>query len=115
MRGQIAVTEIEPGRLAEARHVSEGVKAFVAEAPAPGGVEGAGERIADRVEVRGDVQPPDESVVAGVDDHGELAVLDQSREPTHQLGRAGPAREGHDVHGTGRGSRRGPGGWVRVS
>jgi hypothetical protein len=61
------------GRLAEARHVGEGVKALVAEAPAAGGVRGAGERIADRVEVRGDVQPPDERVVAGIDDHGELA------------------------------------------
>ena len=104
MRGQIAVAEIEPGRLAEARHVGEGVKALVAEAPAPGGVEGAGERVADRVEVRGDVQPPDEGVVAGIDDHGELAGVDQSREPTHQLGRAGPAREGHDVHGTATGA-----------
>ena len=47
MRGQIAVAEIEPRRLAEARHVGEGVKALVAEAPAPGGVKGAGERIAD--------------------------------------------------------------------
>src|SRR6185312_14079888 len=98
--GEIAVAEIEPGRLAETRHVGEGVKAFIAEAPAPSGVERAGERVADRVEVRGDVQPPDEGVVSGIDDHGELAGLDQSREPTHQLGRAGPAREGHDVHGT---------------
>ena len=57
MRGQIAVAEIEPGRLAEARHVGEGVEVRRG-GPSPGRVEGAGKRIADRVEVRGAAEHP---------------------------------------------------------
>jgi hypothetical protein len=55
--GEIAVAEIEPGRLAEADHLAEGAKGLVAEAPASSFVDEAAQRIADGVEVGRDVEP----------------------------------------------------------
>jgi hypothetical protein len=99
MRGQIAIAEIEPRRFAKARHPTKGVKRLVGQPPAACEVDHAGERVADRVEVGRNVEPPDLRVVARVDDDGQIARVEELGEPPHQLRGARAAREGHGVHG----------------
>src|SRR5262249_15054223 len=98
MRGEIAVTEIEPCRLAEADHLAERATALIAQAPAATLVDEPGQGIADRVEVGGDVQPPDQRVVARVADDGEHARFNQRIQASQELGGAGATGEGDEAH-----------------
>ena len=76
--GQVAVAEAEPrrsrrpnrrvARWRTARGASIACHALAGQAPAPLGVDGAGQRVRDGVEVGGDRQPVEHGVVAGVDD-----------------------------------------------
>ena len=61
-------------------------------------IEGAGEGIADRVEVRRHVQTPDQCVVAAVDEDRQVTRVDQTGETADQLGGAGAASESHRFH-----------------
>ena len=64
------------------------------EAPALRGVRSAGERVGDRVEVGGDVQPVELVVVGGVDDGDDIARRDGAHEPGEETGGADTTGEG---------------------
>jgi hypothetical protein len=66
VRGEVTVTQIEPRRFAEADDLSERAEALAAEPPAPVFVDPAAQRVANGVEVGGDVKPPDQRIVARV-------------------------------------------------
>ena len=78
--GEVAVTEVEPrrgGRRARRAHRLvagdglHGVPGLAGQAPAPVSVDGARQRVRDRVEVGGDRQPMEHGVITGVDDGGD--------------------------------------------
>ena len=111
MRGEVAIAQAEPAGLAEARHLLEGVEGLAAQPPALPLVDEAGERVADGVEIGGDVQAPELGVVAGIADDGERGGREQRRQPPQELGRARPTGEGGDPHRgpSGGGARRSAG------
>ena len=56
------------------------------------------ERVADGVEVGGNVKPPDHGIVARVTDDGEAPRGNERVQAPKKLGGACPAREGNDAH-----------------
>jgi hypothetical protein len=105
MSGEVAIAQVEPDRLAEARDLVESLEGLSGQAPALALVDDAAQGVADRVEVGRYVEAPDLGVVAGVDDDGEIARIDEAHEPAEQLGGAGAARERGDVHGNAESAR----------
>ena len=101
VRGQVPVAEVEPRRLAEASDPVERVERLAAKAPSAALVEEPAKRVADGVQVGGDVKSPDHRVVTGVADHEELPRRDEAREPPQELRRSGPAGEGDEGHARG--------------
>ena len=87
---EVLVAEPEPGGDVVARERVERGEGLAFEAPALRGVRRAGERVGDRVEVGGDVQPVELVVVAGVDDRDDLV----RRHGAHQS-RRGNGRHRH--------------------
>src|SRR5690349_13995427 len=98
VRGQVAIAQVEPYRLAEPPVLADALEATVDEAPAVPLVDHAGQGVADGAEIRRDVQAPDHRVVPGVDDDGQAARVEHASETTEQLGGSGAARERADLH-----------------
>ena len=79
---EVLVAEPEPGRHVVAVERVERRERLAFEAPALLGVRRAGERVGDRVEIGGDVQPVELVVVAGVDDGDDIV----RRHDAHESG-----------------------------
>ena len=98
MRREVLVAEAEPRVDAVALERTEGGEGLPGEAPAGLGVVGAGEGVGDRVEVGADEQPVEPVVVAGVDDHRDLARVDHVEQAAQEAGGSDATGERHD-HG----------------
>ena len=96
VEGEVAVAELEPGRLAEPRELPGGRPRLAFEAPPTLPVGQARQRVQDGVVVRADPEAVEVLVVAGVDDHGQVAGRDDELEPERQLGPADAAGERDD-------------------
>src|SRR6266851_7583192 len=96
MRCQIAVAEIEPVRTAERGEPFQSVKGFATESPALRGVDDAGKRIGDDVEVGRDFQAVESNVVAGVDDDRQCAGIHHLVQAEEEFGGAYAASQGGD-------------------
>src|SRR5262249_40649555 len=71
VRRQVAVAELEPGRLAEPAEGTEAGERLAGKPPAPLRIGAAGERVEDRVQIGRDVEPEELLVVPGVADDDE--------------------------------------------
>jgi hypothetical protein len=95
---EVAVAEAEPRVAAVALQRGHGVPGLVPQAPAAVGVDGAGHRVHDRVEVGADRQPVHLHVVGHVDHRGHVGRGDDPHQPGEQAGGPdAPAQDG-DAH-----------------
>ena len=92
--GQVPVAEVEPGDPAEPLERLHDAPGLAGQAPPGLGVDGVGQRVDHRVEVRGDVQPVEHGVVAGVDDGGDPAGVARPRPSPAAAGRRRLLRPG---------------------
>ena len=88
VRGEVAIAKIEPVDPAEDGEPLERVKRLPAKAPAFRGVDDAGQRIGDDVEVRRNFQTMKRDVVASIDDGCEARGINDIVESEQQLGGA---------------------------
>ena len=99
VRREIPVAEPEPGRgsvALEHRRADEGV---ACQPPALLAIREAGQRVQDRVVVGHHQEAVQFEVVAGVDEHRQLARGQRLLQAVGQLGTADAAGQGHDAHG----------------
>ena len=93
---EVLVAEPEPrGDVVAVERVERGER-LALEAPALRGVRRAGERVGDRVEVGGDVQPVELVVVGGVHDRDDVARRDDADEPGEEPGGTDTTGEGRE-------------------
>src|SRR5262249_9731605 len=95
--GEVLVAEAEPGGAAVALEALHRAPGLVAQAPAPLGVDGVGQRVDDRVEVGADVQPVEVDVVADVDDGGDQLGRHHLHDAGQEPGGAPPAGQHRHV------------------
>lgn len=75
VRGEIAIAKIEPGFAAIDAESFQEMKRFAAHAPAFGGIDDAGQRVRDDVQVGRNFQAVQDDVIAGIDDDGEVVRI----------------------------------------
>ena len=98
VRGQVAIADAKPGRLAQPFKRLQRVERVPGLAVAGGGVEHSREAVNGRVDIRADEQTPELVVVSSVRDHGELTGRHKRLEAGRELGAAGATRENNDLH-----------------
>ena len=96
MGGEIAVAQRKPSLAAERRERSHERPCLVAPAPAALRVVEAGQRVHDGVEIGRDGEPKMLEIIAGIDDHHEIAA-EEAAEPESELGAADPAAQRNDA------------------
>src|SRR5579864_8884655 len=102
VRGQVAIAEIEPVGSPEHDQSLQRMKGFAAVPPALRGIDEAGQRVRDNVQVRRDLQPVERDVVPGVDDDGQFARVHDFVETEEELRgthAAGESGDGFCFHG----------------
>ncbi len=88
---QVEVAQVEPRVTAVAAQRTHCLPRLACETPTGLGVVGPGERVGDRVQVRGDVQPVHDHVVAGVHHSGHLSRRHHLHQPRQKPGGTDPA------------------------
>ena len=96
---EVAVAEVEPRGAAEPSERLHRLPRLAGQAPAPLGVDLAGERVGDRVEIGADRQAVQLDVVADVDDGGDLVGRADLHEAGQEAGCADAARDDRDHRG----------------
>ena len=93
MGRQVAVAELEPGRLAQLPHDLETFEGICFHAPTAFPAESSGKRVQDGIHVGRNVQAPPAQVVASVDDVSHLLRRNDLPQPLNKLRSASAAGE----------------------
>src|SRR5262249_58372191 len=93
---QVAVAELEPGRLAEPAEGTEAGERLASEPPAPLRIGAAGERVEDGVQIGRHVEPEELLVVPGVADDDEPPGISAPREAPQEAGSSDATRQHRD-------------------
>ena len=94
--GQVLVAEVEPGDPAQPAQRFHDPPALAGQAPARLGVDGVGQGVHHRVQVRSDVESVQDGVVAGVDDGRDVPGRGHLDHPPQEPGRPDPSGQGRD-------------------
>jgi hypothetical protein len=97
--GEVAVAEVEPGRPGVATERVHGLPGLAGQSPPAIGVDGAGERVGDGVEVGADVEPVEVEIVTDVGDGHHLLGRMHLQQPGEEPGRPNPTGEHTDHDG----------------
>src|SRR5438552_2605905 len=95
--GEVAVTELEPRRLAVALEQVQGLKAFRVQSPAQVTIDEARQGVEHGVDIGADVEAPELLVVPGVADNGERCRREQLLQSFHELHPADPTAQHRDA------------------
>src|SRR6202035_415679 len=93
MHGEVAVSSVEPRRLAELPHGLQAEKSIAFHAPAAFAAERAGEHVGDGIDIRRNVESPPEQVVPGVDDQSDFFRRNDLPQSIDEFGAARAAGE----------------------
>src|SRR4029077_6380078 len=93
---QIAITGVKPDRLAQLPHMLHAEESIALDAPAALLTQHARQNICDRVDVRRNVQPPPQKIIASIDDQRQVFGSNDLLQAVYELGAAESTRQHRD-------------------